>query len=91
MATDFEYKTFRLLKAIYDLAGGSPGVPVGGADAAQQAGIDYSWLEYSPLMSYLEGEGWVDSMDIVGGGVMLQITPEGVREVEEGVPPMSPA
>ena len=42
-------------------------------------------------MSYLEARGWVDSMDIVGGGVMLQITPERVREVEEGGPPMSPA
>ncbi len=57
MATDFEYQAFRLLRAIYDLAGGSPGVPVGGVDAAQQAGIDYSWLEYSPLMSYLEARG----------------------------------
>ena len=91
MATDFDYKAFRLLRAIYDLAGGSPGVPVGGADAAQQAGIDYSWLEYSPLMSYLEARGWVDSMDIVEGGVMLQNMPEGVREVEEGGPLMSPA
>ena len=89
MATDFDYKAFRLLRAIYDLAGGSPGVPVGGADAAQKAGIDYSWLEYSPLMSYIEGR--VNSMDIVEGGVMLQITPEGAREVEEGGPPMSPA
>jgi hypothetical protein len=88
MATDFDYKAFRLLKAIYDLAGGSPGVPVGGADAAQKAGIDYSWEEYNPLVAHLEAREWVDSMGIVGGGVMLRITPEGVREVEEGGPPM---
>ena len=58
MATDFDYKALRLLRAIYDLAGGSPGVPVGGADAAQKAGIDYSWQEYSPLMALLEARGW---------------------------------
>jgi hypothetical protein len=82
VATDFDYKAFRLLRAFYDLAEGNPEPTVRGIDAAHKAGIDYSSQEYTPLVRHLKDMGWVDSMGIVGNGV-LRITPAGVREVEE--------
>jgi hypothetical protein len=86
VATDFDYKAFRLLRAFYDLAEGNPGTPVRGIDAAHKADIDYSWQEYTTLVAHLKDMEWLDNMNIVGDE-MLRITPTGVREVEGGRPP----
>lgn len=86
MATDFDYKAFRLLRAFYDLAEGNPGTPVRGIDAAHKADIDYSWQEYTTLVAHLKDMEWLDNMNIVGDE-MLRITPTGVREVEGGAAP----
>jgi hypothetical protein len=59
VATDFDYKAFRLLRAIYDVAEGNPGPPVRGIDAEHKAGIDYSWQEYTPLVRHLKDMGWI--------------------------------
>jgi hypothetical protein len=87
VATDFDYKAFRLLRAFHDLSGDCPGTPVRGIDAAQKAGIDSFWQEHTPLVAHLKAMAWLDSMNIMGDE-MLRITPAGVREVEGGGPPM---
>jgi hypothetical protein len=81
-----EEQTYQLLRAIYDLAEGSPGRWVAGAEAAERAGIPFTTQDYDLLFRYLRQSGLITTDDLIHNEV-CKLTPKGVRVVEQVVAP----
>jgi DNA-binding IscR family transcriptional regulator len=81
-----EEQTYQLLRAIYDLAEGSPGRWVAGAEAAERAGIPFTTQDYDLLFRYLRQSGLITTDDLIHNEV-CKLTPKGVRVVERVVAP----
>jgi hypothetical protein len=77
---DFDARAWRLLEAIYDLAGGNPGTMVSGQEAAERANIPHTTEDYDPVARHLR-----DYQLIIVQGTYLEvitITPAGVSAVK---------
>jgi hypothetical protein len=76
---DFDARTWRLLVAIYDLAGGNPGKMVSGTEAAERADIPHTTEAYDPVARHLRDSGLLRVQD--DHLEVLNITPAGVSTV----------
>ncbi len=73
---DFDVRAWRLLEAIYDLAGGDPGKVVSAKEAAERANIPHTTEDYDPVARYLRDSGqitvqgeYLEAMNITPAGV----------------------
>jgi hypothetical protein len=80
MHDDFDERTWRLLEAIYDLAGGNPGKMVSGREAAERANVPHTTEDYDPVARHLRASGLIT----VQGTYLeaINITPAGVSTVK---------
>jgi hypothetical protein len=77
---DFDARTWRLLEAIYHLAGGTPGKMVSGSEAAERANIPHTTEDYDPVARHLRDSGLIR---VQGTHLeVLNITPAGVSTVK---------
>ena len=81
-----EEQTYQLLRAIYDLAEGSPGRWVAGAEAAERTGTPFTTQDYDLLFRYLRQSGLITTDDLIHNEV-CKLTPKSVRVVERVVAP----
>ena len=73
-------RAWRLLEAIYDLAGGNPGKLVSAKEAAQRANIPHTNEEYDPVARYLRDSGQITVQGDYPEGI--NITPAGVSTMK---------
>lgn len=85
-ADETREKRRRFLRAVYDLANGTPSEPVHGEDVAQRLGleIENDWDEFHGLAQYHWQAGNLELVETMYG--TLHITVAGIREVEENTP-----
>jgi hypothetical protein len=79
-----EQQAHLLLGAIYELADGSPGQWVAGAEAAERASIPFTMQDYDPLFRYLRQSELISTHNLVHNEV-CKLTPKGVRAAEQMV------
>jgi hypothetical protein len=79
-----EEQTYQLLRAIYDLAEGSAGRWVAGAEAAERAGIPITTQDYDLLFRYLRQSGLITTDNLIHNEV-CKLTPKGIKVVEQVV------
>jgi hypothetical protein len=84
-----EQQAQQLLKAIYDLAEGSPGQWVAVAEAAERADMPFTAKDYYPSFQYLKQSGLVTTDNLVHNEV-CRLTPKGIRKIEQAVGSMIP-
>jgi DNA-binding XRE family transcriptional regulator len=90
MHDDFDARAWRLLQAIYDLAGGNPGKLVSAKKAAERANIPHTTEDYDPVARHLRDSGQITVQGEYPEAI--NITPAGVSTVgrEEGDHPPDP-
>jgi hypothetical protein len=88
-ADETREKRRHFLRAVYDLANGTPSNPVRGSDVAQRLGMDIrdDWDEFHDLAQYHRQAGNIEVLETMYG--TLRITMAGIREVEKNVPQIS--
>jgi hypothetical protein len=84
-----EQQAQQLLRAIYDLAEGSPGQWVAVAEAAERADMPFTAKDYYPSFQYLKQSGLVTTNNLVHNEV-CRLTPKGIRKIEQAVGSMIP-
>jgi hypothetical protein len=80
MYDDFDARAWRLLEAIYDLAGGNPGKMVSGKEAAERANVPHTTEDYDPVATHLRDSGLIRLQDV--HLEVINITPAGVSAVK---------
>ena len=85
MQDDCEARTWRLLEAIYELSGGNPGKMVDGSKAAEMTNIAHTIVDFNPVAMHQRDSGLVGEHGV--GLYVFNITPAGIRAVNEGRPP----
>jgi len=86
--TDIERNKSRrlqFLRAVYNLADGTSGHGVGGADVAARVGLDFEGDEFRGLAYFHQKEGNTQNLETNVG--RLIITPVGIEEVERSMTP----
>jgi hypothetical protein len=85
-----EEQASQLLRAIYDLAGGSPRQWVAVTEAAEKADVPFTAKDYYPSFQYLKQAGLITTDNLVYNEV-CKLTPKGVRVMEQVVSSMVPS
>jgi len=84
MAIDYNARTYRLLEAVHDLAGGDPRTAVLSARVSVRTGIPNTYRAFTSPSRYLKTLGLIRTTGATGTGVVgrFLIIPRGVRLVE---------
>jgi len=84
MAIGYNAKTYMLLEAIRDVAGGDPQTAVLSARVSARTGIPNTYRAFSSPSKYLKELGLIRTTGTTGLGLvgMFLITPTGIRLVE---------
>ena len=87
---DFDARAWRLLEAIYELAGGNSGTLVRGKEAAERANIPHTTEDYAPVARHLRDSGQITVQGEYPEAI--NIAPAGVSTVrrERGDHPPAP-
>ena len=84
MESDYPLQEYRMLEALYELAGGDSRTIVASAKVAARTNLPHTFRDFYPSAKHLKGLGLIETPSVAGVGIVgiFRITPTGIRVVE---------